>query len=381
MVYFHAFIGLVILLFLGWQLVWPMRKYKVAAGALLFFLALGAFKFPLIRLLGGNRFFAPDLPGWVLHLGGFFYGWILFSFVILIPAAIFFCVWQGYCKFKKKPFFSEKTICCIRLSLVVIAAVVSLCALWGGIKPPEVRRITLAFPDLSAGADGLRIAVLSDIHAGPTVRAERVREFVRRTNETAPDMILLLGDFLDGTVAEVGKDLAPLRELRAPLGVFAVPGNHEYYYDYPEWRKFFAGCGILMLENQWTSVGNTGIRVAGITDPAGRKFKEPAPHLKRALAGAGDHFTILLAHRPKYAREAAKLGAKMQLSGHTHGGSIIGLAPLIARYNAGFVSGMYDVDGMNLLVCNGTGIWNGMPLRLGAPAEILLLELRQAQRE
>jgi hypothetical protein len=113
MVYFHAFIGLVILLFLGWQLVWPMRKYKVAAGALLFFLALGAFKFPLIRLLGGNRFFAPDLPGWVLHLGGFFYGWILFSFVILIPAAIFFSVWQGYCKFKKKPFFSEKTISCL----------------------------------------------------------------------------------------------------------------------------------------------------------------------------------------------------------------------------------------------------------------------------
>ena len=148
MVYFHAFIGLVILLFLGWQLVWPMRKYKVAAGALLFFLALGAFKFPLIRLLGGNRFFAPDLPGWVLHIGGFFYGWILFSFVILIPSAVFFGGWQGYCKFKKKPFFSGKTIRIIRLSLGVIAAVVSLCALWGGIKPPEVRRVPLSFQDL-----------------------------------------------------------------------------------------------------------------------------------------------------------------------------------------------------------------------------------------
>ena len=381
MVYFHAFAGLVVFSFLVWQLVWPMRKYKAAAGTLLVLLALGAFKFPLIRILGGNRFFAPDLPGWVLHLGGFFYGWILFSFAALIPAVLFFSVYQGYCKFKRKPFFAGKTICLTRLSLVGIAAVVSLCALWGGIKPPEVRRVPLFFPDLPAGAEGLRIAVLSDIHAGPTVRAERVREFVRRANEASPDAIFLLGDFLDGTAAEVGKDLEPLRELRAPLGVFAVPGNHEYYYDYPEWRKFFAGCGILMLENQWTSVGNTGIRVAGITDPAGRKFNEPAPNLKRALAGAGGAFTIFLAHRPKYAREAAKLGAKLQLSGHTHGGSIIGLAPLVKNFNAGFVSGMYDVDGMTLLVCNGTGIWNGMPLRLGAPSEILLLELRQAQRE
>ena len=92
MVYFHAFAGLVVFSFLAWQLVWPMRKYKAAAGTLLVLLALGAFKFPLIRILGGNRFFAPDLPGWVLHLGGFFYGWILFSFAALIPAVLFFSV-------------------------------------------------------------------------------------------------------------------------------------------------------------------------------------------------------------------------------------------------------------------------------------------------
>ena len=379
MIYFHFLIGFLILSFLAWQLVWPMRKYKTAAGALLIFLTLGTLKFPLVRVFGGNNFYAPDLPGWVLHLGGFLYGWIIFRFIILIPAAVFIGVWQGYGKFKKRPGISGKTIRITKLILVGIAALVSLTALWGGIKSPEVRPVRLAFRDLPVQADGLRIAVLSDIHAGPTVRAERVRKFVELANAAKADVILLVGDYLDGTVGKVGRDLEPLRDLRAPLGVFAVPGNHEYYYDYPRWRQFFAEQGIRMLENRRVELGNTGVRVAGITDPAGRKFKEPAPNLKRALAGAGEHFTILMSHRPKYARQAAKLGARLQLSGHTHGGSIIGLAPLVRNFNAGFVSGRYTVDDMTLLVCNGTGIWNGMPLRLGAPSEILLLELRRDQ--
>ena len=379
MIYFHFLIGFLILSFLVWQLVWPLRKYKAAAGALLIFLTMGTLKFPLVRVFGGNNFYAPDLPGWVLHLGGFLYGWILFSFIILIPAAVFISVWQGYCKLKKRPGISGKTIRITKLILVGIAALVSLTALWGGIKSPEVRPVRLAFRDLPVQADGLRIAVLSDIHAGPTVREERVRKFVELANASKADVILLVGDYLDGTVEEVGRDLEPLRDLRAPLGVFAVPGNHEYYYDYPRWRQFFAEQGIRMLENRRVELGNTGVRVAGITDPAGRKFKEPAPNLKRALAGAGEHFTILMSHRPKYARQAAKLGARLQLSGHTHGGSIIGLAPFVKNFNAGFVSGKYTVDDMTLLVCNGTGIWNGMPLRLGAPSEILLLELRRDQ--
>ncbi|MBR4957541.1 MAG: metallophosphoesterase, partial [Lentisphaeria bacterium] len=294
-------------------------------------------------------------------------------------AAVFISAWQGYCKFKKRPGISGKTIRITKLILVGIAAAVSLTALWGGIKSPEVRPVRLAFRDLPVQADGLRIAVLSDIHAGPTVREERVRKFVELANASKADVILLVGDYLDGTVEEVGRDLEPLRDLRAPLGVFAVPGNHEYYYDYPRWRQFFAEQGIRMLENRRVELGNTGVRVAGITDPAGRKFKEPAPNLKRALAGTGEHFTILMSHRPKYARLAAKLGARLQLSGHTHGGSIIGLAPFVKNFNAGFVSGKYTVDDMTLLVCNGTGIWNGMPLRLGAPSEILLLELRRDQ--
>lgn len=375
MVYFHALIGLVIFVFLAWRLIWPLRKKRALCIFLLILLGMGTFKFPLIRLLGGPRFFAPDLPGWGLHLAGVFHGWVVFTFVLLLAVELGTILWYGISFLRKRPVPSGKILYRVRVGAVCAACLPALIALWGGTCAPQVREIPLEFADLPAGADGMRIAVLSDIHVSPTVRAPRVREFVRLANETKPDLILILGDFLDGSVADIREDIAPLGELSAPHGVLAVTGNHEYYYNFPQWRQEFRKLGILMLENQWTGI--RGIRFAGITDPAGRKFGEPAPSLKKALAGAANHFTILLAHRPKYAPEAAKLGARLQLSGHTHGGSVIGLKSLVKRYNGGFVAGQYQVGDMLLLISNGTGIWSGMPLRLGAPSEILLLELRK----
>ena len=377
MVYFHVCIGFLIFSYLAYRLIWPLRSQKILAAGLLVLLALGAFKFPMIRLLGGARFFAPELPGWCLHFAGFLYGWVLFCFALMVVAELGRGVWFLYCRKSGRKGLSQKGQNILHGVVAGTALVFALAALWGGTRAPDVREIPLYFANLPESAEGLRVAVLSDIHVSPTVRKARVQEFVRRTNATRADLILILGDFLDGTVEELREDIAPLGDLSAPLGVWAVTGNHEYYYNYPEWRKMFQLLGIRMLENQWTNV--QGIRLAGITDPAGRKFGEPVPDLKKALAGGKKYFTILLAHRPKYAVDAAKLGVDLQLSGHTHGGSIWGLKPFVKRYNAGFVAGRYQVGDMTLLVSNGTGIWNGMPLRLGAPAEILLLELHKNQ--
>ena len=100
------------------------------------------------------------------------------------------------------------------------------------------------------------------------------------------------------------------------------------------------------------------------------------PDLKKTLHGipAGD-FILLLAHRPAQAKSAARSGISLQLSGHTHGGMIRGLDWVVAQFNGGFVSGLYEVNGMKLYVSNGTGIWNGFPIRLGRPAEITLITL------
>ena len=86
---------------------------------------------------------------------------------------------------------------------------------------------------------------------------------------------------------------------------------------------------------------------------------------------------ILGSHQPRLAREAAAHGVDLQVSGHTHGGMIAGVDRLVARFNEGFVSGLYTVGNMKLYVSNGAGIWNGFPIRIGVPSEIVLIRLRK----
>ena len=131
-----------------------------------------------------------------------------------------------------------------------------------------------------------------------------------------------------------------------------------------------------LLENLHVRLPN-GIYLAGVSDPAARGFGEPVPDIVKAVRGIPQgRFILLLAHRPGQAHAAAKSGAALQLSGHTHGGMVYGLDWFVGRFNGGYVSGLYEVGGMKLYVSNGTSIWNGFPIRLGHESEITLLTLR-----
>jgi predicted MPP superfamily phosphohydrolase len=145
--------------------------------------------------------------------------------------------------------------------------------------------------------------------------------------------------------------------------------------------EHFAVLGLLSLENRYIVLDRNGgkLVIAGITDRASRRRAHPIRDLAAVLEGAPQGVpVILLDHQPSDARQAAKLGVALQLSGHTHGGLIIGIDQLAARANAGFVSGRYDVDGMTLYVNNGTALWPGFALRLGRPSELTRITLRQA---
>jgi predicted MPP superfamily phosphohydrolase len=119
--------------------------------------------------------------------------------------------------------------------------------------------------------------------------------------------------------------------------------------------------------------------VAGVTDMVAERFSLPGPDLAQALAGAPkDAARILLDHRPGNAPANAGAGVDLQLSGHTHGGQIVGINQLVARFNQGFLYGWYQVGAMRLYVSSGAGLWNGFPVRLGVPAEIARVVLRSA---
>jgi uncharacterized protein len=171
-----------------------------------------------------------------------------------------------------------------------------------------------------------------------------------------------------------------LRDLKAPDGVYVISGNHEYIFGYSTWMAHFAALGLLSLENRHIVLDRDDgkLVLAGITDRASRRTGSPARDLAAILEGAPKGVpVILLDHQPSDARYAAARGVALQLSGHTHGGLILGIDRLAARANAGYVSGRYDVDGMTLYVNNGTALWPGFALRLGRPSELTRITLRK----
>jgi predicted MPP superfamily phosphohydrolase len=182
-------------------------------------------------------------------------------------------------------------------------------------------------------------------------------------------------------VPALGRFARRLVELGARDGVVAIPGNHEYYAEYVNWLKTFDRLGLRMLLNGHTTIelGGQSLVLAGITDAAASRVGQPLPAIDAALAGVPPSATvILLSHRPVGAARHAQAGARLQLSGHTHGGQILGPHLLTQWANEGYVSGMYRVGGMQLYVSNGAGLWNGFPIRLGRPSEITRIVLRAA---
>jgi predicted MPP superfamily phosphohydrolase len=250
-------------------------------------------------------------------------------------------------------------------------------SLYGGLKEPEVRTTEIVWSQWPSDLDGMTAVQLSDLHVSPLYPQSRTQSIVEKVNALNADFIFLTGDLLDGSLEMRRKDIEPLRGLKAQYGVFGVLGNHEYYSDLEEWIWFLTReIGIRMLVNshQVVNVQGWDIVVAGVGDSGhARRFraKRPVADIDTALEETPLGCpVILLAHRPDKAAEYARAGAGVQLSGHTHGGMIYGLKEIVARFNKGFVRGLYQVQDMILFVSSGAGMWNGFPFRLGVPSEI-----------
>lgn len=271
---------------------------------------------------------------------------------------------------------------------VLLAVLLSSLGIVNGLSIPQVRERQIVLAELPAQFDGLRIAVLADLHASPVKGRARTEAIVSRTLAAGADMIVLPGDMVDGSLEVSGDMVAPLVRLQAPLGVWLAPGNHEGYHGYTDWMDYFRGLGLGVLENQVALIrrGGATLAVSGLGDlsaekPRARALGVVPPDLAAVLArSAGADVHVLLAHQPKLARQVAASGAvDLQISGHTHGGHILGMDRwLVAPFNDGFVRGDYPVSGMRLYVSPGVGQWDGFTARLGVPQAIDVLVLRRA---
>ena len=262
---------------------------------------------------------------------------------------------------------------------------VSVYGIWSAEQLPTVTRHTLVFDNLPAGLDGLRVAHLSDVHAGIHMSGEKMAGIVARTNALQADLILQTGDMIDISQSFIPDYVRAFRDLHAPLGVVTVLGNHDRYTGENAVIKGVRDAGQAFVKNGVHVIEHRGAALAliGIDDPRSWRADDPQQDdLEAALRVTpppSEAFRILLAHRPGAFDGAAPRGIPLTLAGHIHGGQfylpVLGWSPgrLITKY----VMGHFTQGASQLYVSRGIGVV-GVPLRVFVPPEIALFELRRA---
>ncbi|MBR2373426.1 MAG: metallophosphoesterase, partial [Lentisphaeria bacterium] len=236
-------------------MIWPLKYKWYVKTALACFAALGAFKFQIFRIIGGH-YFSPDLPEWVIIAGAWLYGAFYFVPPMLICSEV-----VRLFKWKNSTHLWNK----VNLGIAVAALAASGVGLWCGSLDPVISEHSVEITQLPAAADGLKIAFLTDLHIDHTVKKEKVAGLVKRVNSINADLIALGGDLMDGPVSKCGSSMKELENLKAPLGVFGVLGNHEFYSDAAGWLEFFRNSGIKMLINEKVELPG-GVMLAGVGD-------------------------------------------------------------------------------------------------------------------
>lgn len=272
-----------------------------------------------------------------------------------------------------------------RLTMPLTFAIAVLCLVVGYIratKGPSIRELTIPLEAIgpSSALNALKIVQISDLHVGPTIRKNYVDHVVRKSNALNPDLIVLTGDIVDGSLKDLRDQAAPLKDLTAKLGVYLILGNHDYYSGAKVWVKEFESMGIKVLLNSHVRISKDGeeFLLAGVLDPAVQGFspeEKPDPILALGKPELSSTILrILLAHNPKLAAEAQRAGFHLQLSGHTHAGQFIPWTWVTKLVHKPHYVGLSEEGPMKVFVSAGTGSW-GPPIRLGTSPEISSLTL------
>lgn len=272
-----------------------------------------------------------------------------------------------------------------RLVLPFLGALVLVPALWGFVVEPrslQNENYDIPLPRWPAACDGVRVAVLADLHVGsPFNGPSKLRRIRELTQGARPDLILLAGDYVVHGVPG-GRFVTPetiaseLRSLQAPLGTWAVLGNHDWWFDAPRVRRAFESVGIPVLEDAAVSVSRGPCRfwVAGVGD-----FWEGRHDVTRALAQVPESAPVIaFTHNPDVFPTIPNR-VNLTIAGHTHGGQVY--VPLVGRpvvpsnFGQRFAAGHIVEENRHLFVSSGLGT-SILPVRFLVPPEISILTLR-----
>ena len=319
---------------------------------------------------------SPDTMRPVAWTGQAFLASCLYLFLGLVPVwalsvLLWFVLWD-----RDHGRAARQTLNRVASPLVVVVTIALMgYGAWEATQV-SVTRYELSSPVLPEQFDGTTVALVADIHAGAVRDSAFTRDVVDLVAAEQPDLVVIAGDLVDGTAARYGPEVAPLADLSAPLGVYAVTGNHEMYRDTANWVEEFRSLGLTVLENEFLDLtrGDARITLAGVHDREGTG--RWAPDHGAALSGTdAAGFVLLLAHQPVQAESVQGRGVDLQLSGHTHGGQMWPLGYLVPLQQP-VVDGLSDVGDVPVLTSRGVGAW-GAAVRVAAPPEVPLVTLRR----
>ncbi len=339
----------------------------------------------ILRKLEISGLLYEALP-WVAYTSlGFFC--LVFTFLI-IRDTVLLCSWVVSLLHKRKrinavldrPETPERRSFLIHssnLGILGLSAVFSGHGIYETRHLPDVETVSIPIPNLPERLEGFRIVQISDIHVNPTMRKGFVKDVVDQVNNLNPEMVVLTGDLADGPVSILKNEVASLKDLSAPCGLYFVTGNHEYYAGAKAWVEEVGRLGfhVLLNEHQIIKYNSESILLAGVTDfNAGVFYSNHTSDVWKALSGAPDsRVKILLAHQPRNIFAAAKADFDLQISGHTHGGQFFPWQYFV-HLQQPYVAGLHKHENTWIYVNRGTGYW-GPPLRLGSPSETTLIKL------
>jgi len=353
-----------------------LAAYPVARGVFLAVFIGLALAYPLGRILMS---LARGLPSSVLiKVGSFHMVVMLYGFLGVVLIDIVRLA-NAFVPFFPKALTARPGPAGLVLFLVT-AGTILLTIVAGAVNAGRLRtaELDLRIPKKAGTRDGLTIVLASDFHLGSVVGKSRLAKAVTKINALGPDIVFLAGDIVDESVsereeAEYGQIMTGLR---APLGIYAVPGNHETFAGLEKALACLRSCGIVVLEDEAVMIADSFVVVGRRDRTSLKPGGETRLAIRAILAKHGFDSrlpVILLDHQPMNLDEAGEAGVDLQLSGHTHNGQIFPVG-LINRWVFELNWGYLRKGDTHYYVTSGVGTW-GPPVRTGSSAEVVRIRL------
>lgn len=327
------------------------------------------------------RYYQPQVEGlgsnvlqWAQYL---VMGWLAVSFLFFGTAELLQLISKPFDP-KKRIFLTES----VTQGLIVGTTLASISGFLDAKAGPEIHSVEIKLPTLPDSFKGLVLAQISDVHIGPLLHRSFLDQVVDRVMSLNPDLILITGDLVDGTVSQLQDQMGALKRLKAKEGIYFCTGNHEYYSGVEEWVAYLQSIGVQVLQNSNVIFKRTGpsgveekLMLAGVPDfrasPGTAHEYNPK---KAAETQEPIGCKILISHNPHGIESAAEAGFHFQLSGHTHAGQFMPFTFFMKLFLK-HTEGHYQINETTQLYVNrGTGYW-GPPNRLGKRAEITKITL------